>query len=88
MDSISQFVLGAFVGEKVLGKELGKKSLFLGGLAATIPDLDFLFGPFVTDSFDKILLHRGLSHSLLFSFIFPLLFVFLFKKKLFFISLL
>lgn len=42
MDSVTQFVLGAFVAEKVVGKEIGKKSMIYGGIIATIPDLDIL----------------------------------------------
>lgn len=39
MDSLTQIVLGAAVGEKFLGKKLGNKALLYGAIAGTIPDL-------------------------------------------------
>lgn len=66
MDSISQFVLGAAVGEVVLGKKLGNKAVLLGGIAGTIPDLDVLAGPFISEV-DALAFHRGISHSIFFS---------------------
>ena len=83
MDSISQFTLGAALGEAVLGKKIGNKAILIGGLAGTIPDLDIIFFPFL-DDIQKLTLHRGISHALLFSFviapILAYLFFFLFKK--------
>jgi inner membrane protein len=84
MDSVTQFVLGAFVGEKVAGKEMGKKSMIYGGIIATIPDLDVFCKNFFSDSIDKFLWHRSISHSLLFAIVLPLFFVFLAQKKLLF----
>lgn len=66
MDSLTQIVLGAAVGEAVLGKKTGNKALLYGAIVGTIPDLDVLFGKF-TDSITAIEWHRGFSHSLLFS---------------------
>lgn len=40
MDSITQAVLGAAIGEAVLGQNIGKKGTFIGAAVATIPDLD------------------------------------------------
>jgi inner membrane protein len=66
MDSITQIVLGAAVGEAVAGKEIGNKAAFWGAVAGTIPDLDVLFmGLF--NPIDASLFHRGFSHSLLFA---------------------
>jgi len=62
MDSLSQFVLGAAIGEVVLGKKIGNKALLWGALAGTIPDLDILATPFL-DQLNKIAFHRGISHS-------------------------
>lgn len=62
MDSISQLVLGAAVGEAVLGKKLGNKALLWGAAAGTLPDLDIFFNP-VLDQVTKIAFHRGISHS-------------------------
>ena len=66
MDSVTQIVLGAAVGEAVLGKKMGNKAIICGGIAGTIPDLDILFSPFMSEV-DSLAFHRGISHSLLFS---------------------
>ncbi len=68
MDSITQFVLGAAIGEVVAGKKAGNRALLWGGFAGTIPDLDILFNPFFTE-LDNLSIHRGFSHSLIFAFI-------------------
>ncbi|MBK7964440.1 MAG: metal-dependent hydrolase [Bacteroidetes bacterium] len=67
MDSITQFVLGAALGELVAGKKIGSKAILWGGVAGTIPDLDILFNPFFTE-LQKLSVHRGISHSLVFAF--------------------
>ena len=66
MDSLTQIVLGAAVGEAVLGKKIGNKALLYGAIGGTIPDLDVCLGLF-TDTITAIELHRGFSHSILFS---------------------
>ncbi len=66
MDSLTQIVLGAAVGEVVLGKKVGNKALLYGGIAGTIPDLDVIAN-FFTDTITSIELHRGFSHSIVFS---------------------
>jgi len=68
MDSISQAALGAAIGETVLGKKVGNKGAVIGAIIATIPDLDVAFYLFY-DSFDMLSIHRGYSHSILFSII-------------------
>ena len=74
MDSVTQFVLGAAIGHVLLGRHMGAgKAILLGGLAGTIPDLDVLPLSFA-DLVTALGHHRGLSHSLLFSFIAPLVF--------------
>ncbi|MBK9637764.1 MAG: metal-dependent hydrolase [Bacteroidetes bacterium] len=67
MDSITQFALGAALGELVAGKKIGSKAILWGGIAGTIPDLDILFNPFFTE-LQKLSVHRGISHSLIFAF--------------------
>ena len=62
MDSLTQFTLGAAIGEAVLGKKIGNKAILWGGLAGTIPDLDVLLNPFV-DAITELSLHRGESHA-------------------------
>jgi len=68
LDSITQFVLGAAVGEAVAGRKAGNKALFWGGIAGTIPDLDIVFSPLFTE-LENLSVHRGFSHSLVFGFI-------------------
>lgn len=68
MDSITQFVLGAAIGEVVAGKKAGNRAVLWGGVAGTIPDLDILFNPFFTE-LENLSIHRGFSHSLVFAFI-------------------
>lgn len=68
MDSITQIVLGAAVGEAVAGKKMGNKAAFWGAIAGTIPDLDVFLRAF-TNPIDGALLHRGFSHSILFALI-------------------
>lgn len=73
MDSVTQIVLGAAVGEAVLGKKIGNKAMVLGAIAGTIPDLDILANYF-TDTVSALEIHRGFSHSIVFTVVFGLLF--------------
>ena len=66
MDSVTQIVLGAAVGEAILGRKVGNKAILWGAIAGTIPDLDVLANLF-TDELTATEMHRGFSHSLLFS---------------------
>ncbi len=77
MDSITQAVLGAAVGEAALGKQLGNRAILWGGVAGTIPDLDVLSRLFIDEPLYGLIYHRGLSHSILFTFVAPLIFAFL-----------
>jgi inner membrane protein len=64
LDSLSQIVLGAAVGEIMLGKRIGNKAQLLGAIAGTIPDLDVFLTMASTDPFAGLILHRGYSHSM------------------------
>jgi inner membrane protein len=64
VDSLSQIVLGAAVGEVMLGKRIGNKAQLLGAIAGTIPDLDVFMTMASTDPFAGLVLHRGYSHSM------------------------
>jgi len=64
MDSLSQIVLGAAVGEVLLGKKLGNKAQLLGAIGGTLPDLDVLLNPLFSDEITKLQIHRGYSHAL------------------------
>lgn len=66
MDSLTQMVLGAAMGELVLGQKVGNKAVLWGAIAGTIPDLDVLASLFL-DDLRANEVHRGLTHSLLFS---------------------
>lgn len=68
MDSLTQIVLGAAVGEATLGKKVGNKAMLWGAIAGTIPDLDVI-GRFFLDDITALEWHRGISHSLFFSLI-------------------
>ncbi|MEY3398842.1 MAG: hypothetical protein RL220_1436 [Bacteroidota bacterium] len=64
MDSLSQIVLGAAVGEVMLGSRLGNRAMLLGAIGGTIPDLDILLNPLVQDELQRLRIHRGYSHSM------------------------
>lgn len=66
MDSLTQIVLGAAVGEAVLGKKIGNRAMLWGAVAGTIPDLDVI-ARYLTDTITATELHRGFSHSIIFS---------------------
>jgi inner membrane protein len=69
MDSLTQIVLGAAVGEAVLGKKVGNKAMLYGAIAGTIPDLDVV-SRFFVDTVTALEYHRGFTHSILFSVLF------------------
>ncbi len=65
MDTLTHIVLGACIGEAIAGKKLGKKALFLGAFANSIPDLDFVASFWLPTTRD-LLAHRAFTHSFLF----------------------
>lgn len=73
MDSLTQIVLGAAVGEAVLGKKVGNKAILYGAIAGTIPDLD-IFASHFTDTVSALAIHRGFTHSIIFSVLFAPIF--------------
>lgn len=64
VDSITHAVLGAAVGEMLLGKRMGNRALAWGALFGSLPDLDACFVPLL-DTARNLSWHRGPSHSLL-----------------------
>jgi inner membrane protein len=73
MDSLTQIALGIAVAELCAGKQLKNKTFLYGAVLGTLPDLDLIVGLFL-DPVDGVLIHRGISHSLLlFLFLSPLL---------------
>lgn len=74
MDSLTHIVLGAAIGEVVLGKKIGNRALIWGAIGETIPDLDVL-GNFFLNPTEALAFHRGITHSILFAVIAPLILV-------------
>jgi inner membrane protein len=73
MDSLTQIVLGAAVGEIALGRKIGNRALVWGAIGGTIPDMDVLANGFLNDM-DALAFHRGITHSIFFSVVAPLVF--------------
>lgn len=75
MDSITQFALGAALGEATLKPSylneegetprFGLGAFLLGGLIGTLPDLDVLARPFLNGP-QALGFHRGITHSVFF----------------------
>jgi len=63
MDSVTQLLLGASVAGATLGPTLGARALLIGGVVATLPDLDSLVP--MGNAIDDMTYHRGATHSLL-----------------------
>ncbi|HOZ52371.1 MAG TPA: metal-dependent hydrolase [Chitinophagaceae bacterium] len=84
MDSVTHIVLGAAIGEALLGKKIGRKAALIGAFAKTFPDFDLIYTG-LSDPRLYMCCHRGHTHSLLWEFMyaFPLAYIFylLFKKK-------
>jgi len=80
MDSITHTVLGACLGEVIAGKRLGKKAMLIGALANNLPDIDVIT-TFWTDPANELLVHRGITHSILFAVIASPLLALAFQKK-------
>lgn len=66
MDSLTQGLLGAATFAIVKNKDIGRKSLLIGAMAGTIPDLDVLLSPFFSD-IEFLTVHRSISHSIIFA---------------------
>lgn len=76
MDSLTQIVLGAAVGEAVLGKKIGNRAMVWGAIGGTIPDLDVMANLFMGE-LDAMSAHRGITHSMFFAVLAPLAFAWL-----------
>jgi len=63
VDTITQFALGATIGEAGWGPRVGRKAALVGGLCGILPDMDFLLA--VGDAWTRLQVHRGSSHSIL-----------------------
>jgi inner membrane protein len=80
MDSLTHIAIGACIGDLFLGKKIGKKAMFYGAVAASLPDIDFI-SSFWLNTTDDLLAHRGFTHSFLFAFISVAALAFIFKKR-------
>jgi len=76
MDSLTHIAIGSCIGELMLGKQLGRRALIWGLLAASLPDIDAVQGLFLSLP-EELIAHRGITHSLLFAFVIPLLLAYL-----------
>lgn len=66
MDTVTQAVLGAAVGQAFFSKPLKKRAIWWGAVGGTIPDLDVVVIPFM-GPWGEFLYHRGPTHGLIFS---------------------
>ncbi len=71
--------MGACLGEGIAGKKLGKKAMLIGALANNLPDIDVIT-TFWTEPAKELLVHRGITHSILFACIAGPLLAYLFQK--------
>jgi len=79
MDSLTHTVIGACLGEAIAGKQLGKKAMLFGAFANNLPDVDVLAN-FWADETDILLIHRGITHSILVSVLLTPLLAIAFKR--------
>jgi len=68
LDSITHIALGACLGDAFAGKQLGKKAMFWGAVAQSVPDIDFIASAWSSTA-ENLLAHRGFTHSILFALI-------------------
>ncbi|MBN2489508.1 MAG: metal-dependent hydrolase [Planctomycetes bacterium] len=65
MDTPTQVVLGAAVGQALFGHRLGRRAAVWGAVGGLIPDLDMIAAA-ATGAWGEFVLHRGPTHSLFF----------------------
>lgn len=73
MDSLTQIVLGAAVGEVVAGRKIGNRAMIWGAVAGTIPDLDVMVGSIFMNEINGLAFHRAITHSIFFAVVFSFL---------------
>ena len=81
MDSLTQIILGVSVAHISLRNVNVKKTIVLGAIVATLPDLDIYVAKFFNDPLTEIELHRGFSHSIIFFIFLSLIIVYLIKNR-------
>src|SRR5690606_15216615 len=81
MDSLTQIVLGIGVAHICLNKKISrKKTIALGAIVGTLPDLDSYIGKLFNDPLTEIEIHRGFSHSIIFFLLLSILITVLVKR--------
>jgi len=84
MDSVSHMLIGAAIGETLLGKKIGRWGILLGAIAKSVPDFD-LFYTGLSDPRAYMCEHRAHTHSLFIEALYAIpiawLLVKLFKQK-------
>ncbi len=76
MDSLTQIILGAAVGELVAGRKIGNRAMLWGAIAGTIPDLDVMIGSLFMNEINGLAFHRAITHSIFFAVVFSFLIAF------------
>ena len=72
MDSLTQIILGAAVGEVVAGRKIGNRAMLWGAIAGTIPDLDVMIGSLFMTEINGLAFHRAITHSIFFVIVFSI----------------
>lgn len=81
MDSLTQIVLGIGVAHICLNKKISrKKTIALGAIVGTLPDLDSYIAKLFNDPLTEIEIHRGFSHSIIFFLLLSILITVLVKR--------
>jgi inner membrane protein len=80
MDSLTHIAIGACIGDLFLGKKIGKHAMLYGAIAASLPDIDFVAGFWLSPTGD-LLAHRGFTHSFLFAGLVVLGLAFFFRHR-------
>lgn len=76
MDSLTQIILGAAVGEVIAGRKIGNRAMLWGAIAGTIPDLDVIIGSVFMNEINGLAFHRAITHSIFFAVAFSFLIAF------------
>ncbi|HEX2898516.1 MAG TPA: metal-dependent hydrolase [Bacteroidia bacterium] len=77
---VTHALLGAAIGESVVGKRIGRRGMALGAVTALLPDLDVL-GHFLLSDAQELAFHRGITHSLLVTALLTFLLAWLAKRR-------
>jgi inner membrane protein len=80
VDTLTHTVLGACLGEAIAGKKIGKKAMLYGAIANNLPDIDVIAALW-TEHAENMLVHRGITHSLLIAFLFSPAIAYAFQKR-------